>query len=188
MWRVIPSRGPKPFLGEQEHVSRHRQELQSECRRLQPLPSHHKAQSHRGRMATDRSRPSTVPCMPLGRGLQHSLAGWGHPDRMRAATAPAAHGGDNRRMEHCTGAFRGGSRSAWWRQHDNDMSAAPCCRGAALPALQAEGAPFWRNSAGFRAQGEALLLPCCPRGVADTRGACKAAENALQRSPKASFN
>ena len=98
---------------------------------------------------------------------------WEHPDRTRAATAPAAHGGDNRRMQHCTGAFRRGSRSAWWRQHDNDMSAAPCCRGAALPALQAEGAPFWRNSAGFRAQGEALLLPCCPRASPTRVGLAK---------------
>ena len=182
---MIPGRSPKPFLGEQEHVSRHRQELQSVCRRLQPLPSHHKAHSDRGRWPQVDRALAPSDAARLGTAFSGR---WEHPDRTRAATAPAAHGGDNRRMHHCTGAFRRGSRSAWWRQHDNDMSAAPCCRGAALPALQAEGAPFWRNSAGFRAQGEALLLPCCPRGVADTRGACKAAENALRSGPKASFN
>ena len=57
-----------------------------------------------------------------------------------------------------------------------------------MAALQAEGAPPWREGAGFRAQGEALLLPRCPWAIAAARGACKAAENALESAKKVTFN
>jgi transcriptional regulator of nitric oxide reductase len=57
-----------------------------------------------------------------------------------------------------------------------------------LAALQAEGAPAWGERAGFRARAEAFLLPRCPWAIAAARGACKAAENALESAQKVPFN
>ena len=57
-----------------------------------------------------------------------------------------------------------------------------------MAALQAEGAPAWGERAGSRAWAEALLLSHCPWAIAATRGACKAAENALESAKKVPFN
>ena len=116
--------------------------------------------------------------MPLGRGLQHSLAGWGHPDRMRAATAPAAHGGDNRRMEHCTGAFRGGSRSAWWHNATTTYLLHRVAEGRCSQRFRLKARLLGGKVQGFGPVGRPSCFPAAP-GVSPTRvGLAKRPENA----------
>ena len=90
-------------------------------------------------------------------------------------------GGDNRPTEHCIGAFRGRSRSAWW--HNATTYLLHCvAEGRCSQRFRLKARLLGGEGQGFGPVGRLFCFPAAPGASPARVGLAKRPENALENA------